>query len=78
MPPSQTKGKTHVQRAAFRELLKVRGGVEFLVYRPAQELEELGLREVCSAELMTILRNLVGLEVERRRLLLQALGQAGE
>jgi hypothetical protein len=66
-PPSQTKGKTDSQQSAFKLLLDVPGGVEFIICRPAGELEELGRRKVCSANLPMILRKMALVELKKRR-----------
>ena len=66
-PQSQTKGKTDSQRSAFKLLLEVPGGVEFVVYRPAEEIEELGRRGICSANLPMLLRKMAGVEAKKRQ-----------
>jgi hypothetical protein len=66
-PQNQTKGKTDSQRSAFKLLLDVPGGVEFVVYRPAEEIEELGRRGVCSANLPMLLRKMAGVEAKKRQ-----------
>src|SRR4030081_445940 len=66
-PQSQTKGKTDSQRSAFKLLLDVPGGVEFVVYRPAEEIEELGRRGVCFANLLMLLGKLAGVEAKKRQ-----------
>src|ERR1700738_4998911 len=67
--PSKTNGKTGSQNRAFKELLKMRGGVEFIVCRPWAELDELARRGVCSANLRTILPELAGVALQRRKVL---------
>jgi hypothetical protein len=67
--PSKTNGKIGSQKRAFKELLKLRGGVEFVVCRPWAELDELARRGVCSANLRTILPELVGVALQRRKIL---------
>ena len=67
--PSKTNGKTGSQKRAFKELLKIRGGVEFIVCRPWAELDELARRGVCSANLRTILPELAGVALQRRKVL---------
>ncbi len=66
-PPGQTKGKTDSQQSAFKLLLDVPGGIEFIIYRPAEEIEELGRRKVCSANLPMLLREMAGVESKRRQ-----------
>jgi hypothetical protein len=66
-PPSQTKGKTVSQQSAFKLLLDVPGGVEFIIYRPAGEIEELGRRGICSANLPMLLRKMAGVEAKKRQ-----------
>jgi hypothetical protein len=66
-PPSQTKGKTDSQQSAFKLLLDVPGGIEFIIYRPAEEIEKLGRRKVCSANLPVRLREMAGVVAKQRR-----------
>jgi hypothetical protein len=69
LDPSKTKGKIGNQKRAFKELLKIRGGVEFIICRPWAELDELARRGVCSANLRSILPELVGVALQRRKIL---------
>jgi hypothetical protein len=69
LDPSKTNGKTGSQKRAFKELLKIRDGVEFIVCRPWAELDELARRGVCSANLRTILPELAGVALQRRKVL---------
>jgi hypothetical protein len=55
LDPSKTKGKIWNQKRAFKDLVKLRGGVSFIAGRPATELEELARRGVCSSDLRAIL-----------------------
>ena len=68
--PSKTGGKTGSQKRAFKMLLDIGGGVEFIVSRPVAELEELARRGVCSARVGTVLRELARVELQRRRALI--------
>jgi hypothetical protein len=65
-PPETTRAKINSQRA-LRTLLEVRGGVEFVLARPKEEQEELRRRGIWDGPI--IIRELAGLELERRRLL---------
>ena len=70
--PSHTGGKTGSQKRAFRLLLLIRGGIGFLACQPEADLAELGRRGICSANLGTILRKMAGVELQRRRGLIDA------
>ena len=70
--PRQTDGKTGAQKHAFKLLLDIQGGVEFLTGRPKTELTALGQDGICSANLHVILRELARLELGRRRGLIDA------
>jgi len=70
--PSETGGKTGSQKRAFRLLLVIRGGAGFIACRPEAELAELGRRGICSANLGKILRNMAGVELQRRQGLIDA------
>ena len=65
-PPQTTQEKANSQRA-LQQLLEVRGGVEFVLARPKEEQEELRRRGIWDGPI--IIRELAGLELERRRLL---------
>ena len=65
-PPESTRAKINSQRA-LRTLLEVRGGVDFVLARPKEEQEELRRRGIWGGPI--IIRELAGLELERRRLL---------
>jgi len=67
--PSKTRGKIGSQKSALRGLLSMKVGLDFIVRRPAAELDELGRREVCSPNLNAILRELAGVELLRRKTL---------
>jgi hypothetical protein len=69
LDPSKTNGKIGSQKRAFKELLKIRSGVEFVVCKPWAELDELARRGVCSANLRTILPELAGVALQRRKVL---------
>jgi hypothetical protein len=69
LDPSKTKGKVGSQKRAFKELLKIRGGVGFIACQPWAELDELARRGVCSDNLRTILPELVGVALQRRKVL---------
>jgi hypothetical protein len=68
-PPATTGGKVGAQRRAFRLLLEIRGGVEFVITRPKEELEELVRRGIWQGQI--ILQELASLELQWRRGLLQ-------
>jgi hypothetical protein len=69
--PSKTNGKIGSQKRAFKELLRIRGGVEFIAcHSTGQSLDELVRRGVCSAKQRTILPDLVGVALQRRIVLL--------
>jgi hypothetical protein len=72
--PNKTAGKTSSQKRAFRLLLRIRGGVEFIACRPKAELEELGRRGICSTNVGAILRKMVQVELQRRSGLITASG----
>ena len=65
-PPENTRAKINSQRT-LRTLLEVRGGVEFVLAKPKEEQEELRRRGIWDGTI--IIRELAGLELERRRLL---------
>jgi hypothetical protein len=66
--PAKTRGKVGAQRRAFRSLLEIRGGVEFVITRPEEELEQLVQRGIWQGQV--ILQELASLELQRRRGLL--------
>jgi hypothetical protein len=68
--PSKTNGKIGSQKRAFKLLLSISGGVEFIAREPRAELDELARRGVCSANLRTVLPELVSVALQRRRILL--------
>jgi hypothetical protein len=68
--PSKTNGKIGSQKRAFKELLSISGGVEFIARHPWAELDELARRGVCSANLRTVLPELTGVALQRRKVLL--------
>ena len=68
-PPAETCGKLGTQRRALRLLLEIRGGVEFVITRPKEELEELVRRGIWQGQI--ILQELASLELQWRRGLLQ-------
>jgi hypothetical protein len=63
-----TRGKMGSQKRALKLLLEIRGGVEFVISRRPEELEELERRGICSSP--AILQDLALLEIQRRRLML--------
>ena|SRR5512133_2113637 len=65
----KTGGKIGPQRRALRLLLEIRGGVEFVITRPKEELEGLIRFGIWQGEV--ILQELASLELQRRRMLLQ-------
>jgi hypothetical protein len=68
--PSKTRGKkTGSQKSALKLLLDIRGGLEFIVRRPEEELEELERQGICSANLRAVLRELARVELQRRQAL---------
>jgi hypothetical protein len=67
IPPARTPGTIDSQQHALRLLLETRGGVEFVLARPKEEQEELRRRGVWDGPV--IIRELAGLELKRRRLL---------
>jgi hypothetical protein len=88
-PTSKARGTIGGRRSAFKLLLEIRGGFGFIASRPATELQGLGRRGICSPNLGTIMREIAGVELQRReklrelagleletqRLLRQAVGQ---
>jgi hypothetical protein len=67
---SKTRGKkTGSQKFALKLLLDIRGGLEFIVRRPGEELEELERQGICSANLRAVLRELARVELQRRQAL---------
>jgi hypothetical protein len=66
-PPANTREQIATQQHALRLLLETRGGVEFVLARPKEEQEELRRRGVWDGPI--IIRELAGLELKRRRLL---------
>jgi hypothetical protein len=67
LPSSDTLGKINVQQSAFRALLNLPGGADFVVCKPPEELDELRRRGIWAG--IIILRELAGLELKRRQLL---------
>ena len=59
-PPCETRGRNGNQKRALKLLLEIGGGVEFVVSRPPEELEELERRGICSSP--AILQDLALLE----------------
>jgi hypothetical protein len=73
-PPSETTGSTRIQKSAFRQLLQIADGFGFIACRPRTELEELGRLGICSPNLSAILREIAGVELQRRRKLREISG----
>lgn len=64
--PSDTRGKTVTQIRAFRSLLVTQGGVGSIACRPAEKLNELARRKICSPHLSMILRQMARVELRAR------------
>jgi hypothetical protein len=65
-PLDTTLGKRHAQKRALRVLLSIRGGIDYIISRPPEDLVELERRDIWDGPIM--LRELARLELERRRL----------
>lgn len=70
LDPSKTNGKIGSQKRAFKLLLGISGGVGFIACQPWAELDELARRGVCSANSRTVLPELAGVALQRRKVLL--------
>jgi hypothetical protein len=66
--PSKDKGNAG-QKSAFKVLLEVEGGIGFIATRPAEEVEVLGRRGICSANLCTLMPQFAEIELQRRQIM---------
>jgi hypothetical protein len=67
-PPCEIRGRIGSQKRALKPLLEIRGGVEFVVSRPPEGLDELERRGIWAGP--AILQDLALLEIQRRRLMI--------